>query len=101
MKVETRFAGPAQILTLAPARERNERDLRTPGFGPDPAGDLVAVHGWHPDVEKCDIRWRCGRHLQRTTALRGLQHLEAGRLQQQRQALEGIDIVVDDEDALT
>src|SRR5262249_43265624 len=56
MHVEPRLLGLALVGLLAPARERDEANVRPPRLTADAPGDLVAVALRHADVDQRDVR---------------------------------------------
>lgn len=55
MSVESRPRCIDLVVLAAPAGERDQHNIRTPGFIPDARRDLIAVQLWHADVEKRGI----------------------------------------------
>ena len=55
MVVEPGFRRAAAVLLLPPAGQRRQHDFQA-GLLPHSAGDLVAVHPRHPDVQEHHVR---------------------------------------------
>src|SRR5688572_27427551 len=63
--VESRFDGPAAVLLLTPAGERDNEDVAAPGARTEVAADVVTAQRRQTDVEYCDVRQKTLRHYER------------------------------------
>src|SRR5262245_25279413 len=96
MMIKTGLPRADAILLVAPAGECHKRE---PGwiFGPEPPGDLIAIHSGHSKIEKDQIRL-IGRYgFEGLHAAKGSLGIMPTQAKEHGQALGGIDIVIDDE----
>ncbi len=99
--VEARGASTLLVLLLAPARNRNQQYVRTPGLAANFARDFISSHTRHADVENHDMRLPLARHLQRLlTGIRD-QHLVAAELEHHAETLGRVPIVIGHKDGET
>ena len=71
MIVEAGGARGLFVRVLAPARERNQHGMATPGFEAHAARDLVPAHARHADVDDGGTRPLACRDLERLRAAVG------------------------------
>src|SRR5256885_3030497 len=97
MVVESRFRGAAAVLVLTPTGQRDEHDIPGPGTLANLLREIIPVHLRKADIENRDIGPEFVELRERCLAvIRGL-HLVSRHTQQHREALDGVLIVVDDE----
>src|SRR5690349_11515923 len=99
MVIETRLARAPAVLFLAPAGDRHDQD-GVAALGAQAPRDLVARQLGHADVEEHDVRIEIARRLEGLEPVVGDAHHVAAHLEQHAQALGGVRVVVDNEDAM-
>ena len=99
MEVEARLEGAALVIVLSPARQGKQEDVSSPGLAANGLGHGIAVKLRQADIQQCDLRPEIAGADERLLAIVGNTDVMSLGLQEERQALRRVDIVIDDEDA--
>ncbi len=100
MVVDACLARAPAVFLLAPAGERDQRQVAAVGALPRTPRDLEAVHAGHADVEQHHRGPKGFELVERGRPVAGGVHVGAEALEQHREALRSVAAVVDDENAL-
>src|SRR5213593_1421199 len=93
--VESRLLGIEPVALESVTGHRHEYEVAV--LLAEPPGHFMAVHPGHADVQEDDVRPKVARRREsRVAAMRGA-HVVSRDLQQDGQALGGVDVVVHDE----
>ena len=101
MRIEAHLVRAAAIFVLAPARERDQHRALTPGLSANASGHFVAVELRHADVEQHDVGMVFRRHFQGFGAIGCRVNLVTVALEQRREAIQGVPVVVGKKNPVT
>src|SRR5579864_4604822 len=87
----------AAVGFLTPSGNRHQRQVTPPGLGAYSSGDLVAVDLRHADIQQHDLGPHAPGSLERRGAVGCAEDLVPAQLEKSRRAVEGVDIIVNDQ----
>ncbi len=96
--VKAGFLRAPAIVFLPPACQRDNDDVFAPRLLADVAADLVAVKPRQADVQQDNVRALLLDHLDRFDSIMRHERLIAGDLQQHREWISRVSVVVDNDD---
>ena len=101
MRIEARLPRAAAVRVLAPSGERHQSDPLAPRLRADAPRDLIAVEQRHADIEQRHFGQVPLGGLEREAPVGGAEDFVATQLQDRRQSLQRVDVVVRDQYAAT